>query len=95
MIIVLTNTSSCYKPPSCNEISRKILDDNFKRNYETILKHLARDVKVYEIMVMWDGATNLKTFFVNIWGSGSYCTSLILNIADCTNHMTEGGFKDV
>jgi hypothetical protein len=55
---------------------------------------LEKDAAVYGLALYGDGATVKRMPLLNILASGAHLTTAVLEITDCTGHMSAGGKKD-
>ena len=83
-----------FKPPQPKEIGGRYLDVSSAR-YDLKNAHIIEDVaKKYGYSMMSDGATVKHYPLVNVLGGVPNALPVMLEIADCTPHMQEGGKKD-
>jgi hypothetical protein len=88
------NASADYEPPSRNAIGGHLLKQEFEARYDENIEKLLKEIETYGGALFCDAATIHKSPLVNVLGSGVHLPNAVLEIHDCTGHMTEGGKKD-
>ena len=83
-----------YKAPDRHEIAGKYLDALYVAHWKAQMKTLLSEARVFGITVFGDGATIKTVPLVNVLASCVNNPFALLEIADCTAHMAEGGKKD-
>jgi hypothetical protein len=83
-----------YKAPDRHEIAGKYLDALYVAHWKAQMKTLLSEARVFGITVFGDGATIKTVPLVNVLASCVNNLFALLEIADCTAHMAEGGKKD-
>ncbi len=71
-----------------------MLNAMYDSYYEEEVAKLLDDVKLYGISVYGDGATIKTTPLINILACSPGKPACVLDVIDCSNHMSEGGKKD-
>ena len=87
-------TSGDYAAPSRYAIGGPLLDAHFKQVSEKNKQDLLREVEVFGLSVLGDGATIKKRPLFNVLASGFYSPATVLGICDCSSHLAKGGKKD-
>ena len=83
-----------YKPPGRNMVSGKLLDATFESYYHEEVGKLFEEPDLYSISVYGDGATIKTTPLINVLACSPGNPACVLDVIDCTLHMSEGGKKD-
>jgi hypothetical protein len=83
-----------YKPPGRNMVSGKLLDATFESYYHEEAGKLFEEPDLYSISVYGDGATIKTTPLINVLACSPGNPACVLDVVDCTLHMSEGGKKD-
>lgn len=83
-----------YKPPSRQLVAGPLLDTNHTTISDKIDEQLLQESEVFGLTIFGDGATILRTPFINILAAGVHNEAGLLDIADCTGHMAKGFKKD-
>jgi len=94
MLVLSRNVNSTYEPPSRYEISGKYLTsihDSYRREG---IERLVGGGPSFGISIFGDGATIRRIPLINMLGSNPEQTSCLLDIVDCSQHMSDGGKKD-
>jgi hypothetical protein len=85
---------SGYKPPDRHDIAGKYLDALYVAHWKQQMKTLLSEAQAFGITVFGDGATIKTVPLVNVLVSCVNNPFALLEIADCTEHLAEGGKKD-
>lgn len=85
---------SDYRPPKRYDIGGALLDATYESYYSEQVQLLLQDADVYGISVYGDGATINTTPKINIMASSPGNPACVLDVVDCTDHITEGGTKN-
>jgi hypothetical protein len=91
---LVQNTGSDYSPPSRYEVGGSLLNATYDSYYEQEVAKLLDDVELYGITVYGDGATIKTTPLINILACSPGNPACVLDVIDCSNHMSDGGKKD-
>ena len=83
-----------YTPPHRNAISGKYLDALYVTHWKEQMKTLISEAHIFGITIFGDGATVKTIPLFNILAAGVNNPFALLDIADCTGHLAEGGKKD-
>ena len=83
-----------YTPPHRNDISGKYLDALYVTHWKEQMKTLISEAHIFGITIFGDGATVKTIPLFNILAAGVNNPFALLDIADCTGHLAEGGKKD-
>ena len=83
-----------YKPPDRMEVGGKLLDATFETYYQEEVTKLFEEPDLYSISVYGDGATIKTTPLINVLACSPGNPACVLDVIDCTAHMSEGGRKD-
>ena len=84
-----------YKPLCRQDIGGKYLNALYETNWKEQMHTLLLEAWVYGLTVFGDGATIKTVPLVNVLAAGENSLFALLNIADCTDHLSNGGKKDV
>lgn len=85
---------SKYKVPSRNQVSTDLLDLNYEAYMTKTKEQLNKDIKLFGISFIGDGATVKRMPLINVLASGAHLHTGVLEIVDATDHMKKGGKKD-
>jgi hypothetical protein len=94
MLVLSRNVNSAYEPPSRYEISGKYLTsihDSYRREG---LERLVGGAPSFGISIFGDGATIRRIPLINMLASNPDAPSVMLDVVDCSQHMSDGGKKD-
>ena len=94
MLVLSRNVNSTYEPPSRYEISGKYLTsihDSYRREG---IERLVGGGPSFGISIFGDGATIRRIPLINMLGSNPDAPSVMLDVVDCSQHMSDGGKKD-
>ena len=94
MLILARNTNNSYKPPRKDEMSGALLDANYTSYQTSSLTKLLMNANVFGLGIYGDGATIGKIPMMNILAASANNPNCIIDIVDCSRHMSEGGKKD-
>ena len=83
-----------YNPPNREAVRTELLDTNYEQYREDNMHRLLTDADIYGISLFGDGATIHKMPLVNLLASGVNNPSAVLEIFDCTDHLSDGNCKD-
>jgi len=83
-----------YTPPNRNEIAGKYLDALYVTHWKEQMRTLISEAHIFGITIFGDGATVKTIPLFNILAAGVNNPFALLDIADCTDHLAEGGKKD-
>jgi hypothetical protein len=83
-----------YKPPFRQDIGGKYLDAIYETNWKEQMRTLLSEARVFGLTVFGDGATIKTVPLVNVLAAGVNNPFALLDIADCTDHLSNGGKKD-
>ena len=83
-----------YTPPNRNEIAGKYLDALYVTHWKEQMRTLISEAHIFGITIFGDGATVKTIPLFNILAAGVNNPFALLDIADCTGHLAEGGKKD-
>ena len=83
-----------YKPPFRQDIGGKYLDAIYETNWKEQMRTLLLEARVFGLTVFGDGATIKTVPLVNVLAAGVNNPFALLDIADCTDHLSSGGKKD-
>ena len=75
-------------------MSGKLLNATFESYYHEEAGKLFEDPDVCSISVYGDGATIKTTPLINVLACSPDNPACVLDVVDCTSHMSEGGKKD-
>jgi hypothetical protein len=94
MLVLSRNVNSTYEPPSRYEISGKyltLIHDSYCREG---IERLVGGGPSFGISIFGDGATIRRIPLINMLGSNPDAPSVMLDVVDCSQHMSNGGKKD-
>ena len=94
MLILARNTSNSYKPPRRTEMSGALLDANYTAYQTSSIARLLTNANIFGLGVYGDGATIGKIPMMNILAASAGNPNCVIDIVDCSRHMSEGGKKD-
>ena len=83
-----------YLPPNRNDIGGVYLNALYVTHWKEQLKTLLLEARVFGVTVFGDGATIKTVTLVNMLAACVNNPFALLEIADCTAHLAEGGKKD-
>ena len=83
-----------YKPPFRQDIGGKYLDAIYETNWKEQMCTLLSEARVFGLTIFGDGATIKTVPLVNALAAGVNNPFALLDIADCTDHLSNGGKKD-
>ncbi len=83
-----------YKPPCRQDIGGKYLDALYATNWNEQMQTLLSKARIFGITVFGDGPTIKTVPLVTVLAAGVNNPFALLDIADCTNHLSKGGKKD-
>jgi hypothetical protein len=85
---------SSYLPPHRNDIAEKYLDALYVAHWKEQMKTLLLEAQIFGITVFGDGAAIKTVPLVNVLAACVNNPFALLEIADCTAHLSKGGKKD-
>ncbi len=94
MLVLSRNVNSTYQPPSRYEISGKYLNAIHESYRREGIKRLVGGGPTFGISIFGDGATICRIPLLNMLGSNPDAPSVMLDVVDCSQHMSKGGKKD-
>ena len=94
MLVLARNTNNSYKPPKKDEMSGALLDANYTAYQTSSLVKLLTNANIFGLGMYGDGATIGKIPMMNILAASAGNPNCIIDIIDCSRHMSEGGKKD-
>ncbi len=94
MIIHACNTKISYKPPSWYEMSKDLLEANYVAYQSDQLSKLLMNVDIFGLGICGDGATIVNVPMMNILACLAGNPSCVLDVVDCTDHVTKENKKD-
>ena len=94
MLVYARNTNNMYKPPKKDEMSGSLLEANYVAYHTNAMTRLMTNVDVFGMAIYGDGATIVKVPMINILASSAGNPNCIVDVIDCSEHMSEGGKKD-
>jgi hypothetical protein len=83
-----------YKPLFRQDIGGKYLGALYETNWKEQMRTLLSEARVYGLTVFGDGTTIKTVPVVNVLAAGVNNLFALLDIADCTDHLSNGGKKD-
>jgi len=83
-----------YKPPFRQDIGGKYLNAIYETNWKEQMRTLLSEERVFGLTIFGDGATIKTVPLVNVLAAGVNNLFALLDIADCTDHLSNGGKKD-
>ena len=84
---------STYITPHRRKIAGPLLDAHYNTNMKKINSQLQIDGKIFGLAIYGDGATIMTQPMINILASGVHNYSALLDIVDCTGHVSKGKKK--
>jgi hypothetical protein len=94
VLVCARQTNNKYKAPSRYKVGGHLLDATYASYASDERKKLDIDAEKYGIAVYGDGATIKTVPLINVLAAGVHNPGCVLDIVDCTEHMSEGGIKD-
>ena len=94
VITAAQHVNSSYKPPGRNEIGGPLLDAVYLSYHQNELCNLLKDALTFGLAIYGDGAFIKTVPQINILAASPSSPGCVLNVIDCTNHMSDGGKKD-
>ena len=85
---------STYTPPDRNKVGGVLLDTLHDTYYDKCIKLLRDNGLLFDVTCFGDGATIKTVPLVNMMACGVHIPAAVLDVADCTDHVAEGGLKD-
>jgi len=86
--------TSSYKPPSRMAVNNELLTLNHEKYCQRNQEKLMLEAETYGLTFLGDGATIKKMPLVNILCSGKNSPVAVLEVVDCSDHMSVGGKKN-
>lgn len=83
-----------YKVPNRKMMGGNLLDITYETYFAANMKKLNDGIEMYGICLYGDSATIKRKPFLNILAASVKEPSIVLEIADATDHLKEGGKKD-
>jgi len=83
-----------YLPPHRNDVGGKYLDALYVTHLKEHMKTLLSEARIFGITIFGDGATIKTVLLVDVLAACVNNLFALLEIADCTAHLAEGGKKD-
>jgi hypothetical protein len=80
--------------PHRKKIGGELLDLNYRNTYERNKAELLKEVKIFGLAFMGDGATIHRMPLMNILAMSGVTPPITISIQDCSKHMADGGKKD-
>jgi hypothetical protein len=93
MLVLARNTNNSYKPPRRTEMSGALLDANYTAYQSSSLQKLLTNANIFGLGIYGDGATIGKIPMMNILAASAGNPNCVIDIIDCSRHMSEGGKK--
>ena len=93
-VIEIAKTVGRYSAPTRQSIGGRYLDALHEINWKEQMKSLLCEASTFGITVFGDGATIKTVPLLNVLAAGVNNPFALLDIADCTNHLAQGGMKD-
>mgnify|MGYP000994961010 CR=1 FL=1 len=84
-----------YVLPNRKKVGGKLLDAIYQESFDSSMKTLLSESKIYGVSVFGDGATIAKIPLINVLGASPNNSFALLDIIDCTSEMASGGEKTV
>ncbi len=94
ILTMARSVNQSYKPPSRSNIAGKYLTSIYSSYRKEATDKLIEGGPTFGITIFGDGATIRKIPLINMLGSNPEQTSCLLDIVDCSQHMSDGGKKD-
>jgi hypothetical protein len=80
--------------PHQKKVGGDLLDLNFANRYQQYKEDLLKEVKVFGLAFLGDGATIHWMPLMNILAMSGVTPPITISVQDCSTHMAEGGKKD-
>ena len=94
VLTMARSVNQAYKPPHRHSIAGKYSTAIYDSYRKEATEKLIEGGPTFGITIFGDGATIRKIPLINMLGSNPEQTSCMLDIVDCSQHMSEGGKKD-
>lgn len=83
-----------FKSPNRNAISGPILQVTYDKKMEELVAQLTKQKEYFGLGFYGDGATIRKIPFMNVMACGAFESAAVLDIHDCSKHLSTGKKKD-
>lgn len=83
-----------YKPPNRKSVGGNLLQVTYEKKMQQVMDSLQKQKEHFGLGFYGDGATIRKTPFMNVMACGVFEPAAVLDIHDCSGHLTNGGKKD-
>jgi hypothetical protein len=83
-----------FQPPTWQAIAGKYIDALHEINWKEQMKTIISEGNTFGITVYGDGETIKGIPLINVLATGVNNPLALLDIADCTDHLTKGGMKN-
>jgi hypothetical protein len=83
-----------YTPPNGRAVGGPLLEANYQHVMDTFHADLNKGADKFGLTIYGDGATIQRNPKMNILCSGIHNAAAVLDIVDCSGHMSRGGKKD-
>ena len=91
MLVLSRNVNCAYEPPSRYQISGKYLTSIHDSYRKEGIERLVGGGPTFGISIFGDGATIRRIPLINMLGSNPDAPSIMLDVVDCSQHMSDGG----
>ena len=93
MCLSFRNVDSKFQFPCRRTLTEQYLPSHAKSRREDSYHKLKANAMDFGVAIFGDGATIKRLPLVNLLASSGTCPSALLEIVDCTKHMSQGGIK--
>lgn len=94
MLNLARNLPSNYVPPHAKAVGGVLLDANYTTTMANAKAKLNMDAGTFGLTFFGDGATIQRNPKMNLLASGIYEPAAVIDVIDCSGHMSAGGKKD-
>ena len=93
MCLAFRNVDSGFKFPTRKTITTHYLPAHARSRRDDSYHELQVNAGTFGVAMFGDGATIKRLPLINLLASSGTCPSALLEIVDCTDHMSKGGIK--
>ena len=94
MLLKARHSPANYVPPNRRAVGGVLLTANYNHVLESSISDLKKGAEIFGLTFYGDGATIQRNPKINLLCSGVHNPCAVLDIADCSGHMSRGGKKD-
>ena len=94
MLSLARHSPANYVPPNRRAVGGVLLTANYNHVWDQSVADLKKGADIYGLTFYGDGATIQRNPKMNLLCAGVHNPCAVLDIADCSGHMSRGGKKD-